>query len=321
MISEAVIDSINWHDVGVLSGSGGDLANSLRSFVRAKSDADLAGLWDELEGVAFAQNTIHGSAAPVVDVMLALLADRPEPWHGAWAVGVVRFIVTGGSATTPSLVQECQHRAWAGRWLLAAEAGRTDDTDYRDALLELLDVIDPGLSKVVAAASGGRPGARSCSSGSPAVRGLRQEIPERSVYRPEDLLHRVDGLAWLRENITRFLVSGYDRVALMGWLADEAFRLTGGSVSLRESEGWLLLESSVDWLCAWHDPFHQLHPLPALGPNNVSLVPALVVFEESVCTWESHRWVVVKGSACPSDPLASTVSRGIAIPSAEERST
>lgn len=43
MISEAVIDSIDWHDLGVLSGSGGELATTLEGLVHAKSQGERVG--------------------------------------------------------------------------------------------------------------------------------------------------------------------------------------------------------------------------------------------------------------------------------------
>jgi hypothetical protein len=152
-LADLVIDSIKWSEVGVLRGSGEDLANSLRRFVRVGSTEEAASLWEELEGVAFSQNTIYGGAVPVVDVMLAVLADRPADFLRPWVVELLRFIITGDSVSDPSLRNECIYRAGAGRWLLAAEACRTGLVDYRDALIEVLDVIDQALGQIVAAAT------------------------------------------------------------------------------------------------------------------------------------------------------------------------
>jgi hypothetical protein len=152
-LADLLIDSVKWKEVQVLRGSGEDLANSLRRFVRVRSADEAASLWEELEGVAFAQNTIYGGAVPVVDVMLAVLADQPADFLRPWVVEVLRFIIVGDAESDPLLRRECLHRAETGRWLLAAEACRTDLVDYREALIEVLDVIDESLGQMVAAAT------------------------------------------------------------------------------------------------------------------------------------------------------------------------
>lgn len=151
-LGDLVIDSIAWNEVDVLRGSGYDLAGSLRRFVVAGSAEDVASLWEELEGVAFAQNTIYGGALPVVDVMLAVLADRPHVWMRPWVIEVLRFVVTGDSDTDSSLRRECLDRARVGVWLLAAEACHADSVVYRDAVIEVVDVIDPEFGRKVSAA-------------------------------------------------------------------------------------------------------------------------------------------------------------------------
>lgn len=149
-LAEQVIDSVQWNEIPVLRGRGDDLADSLRRFVRVGSAEEAAVLWETLEGVAFAQNTIYGAAVLVVDVMLAVLADPPADFSRPWAVEVLRFIIAGDSASDPSLRQACLQRIARGRWLLAAEACRTDLVGYRDALIDVLDVVDQALGQMVA---------------------------------------------------------------------------------------------------------------------------------------------------------------------------
>ncbi|MBK8447339.1 MAG: hypothetical protein IPL41_11845 [Micropruina sp.] len=57
-----VIDTIDWSDFEVLRCSGIDLAASLRKIALAQSAEEAQILWWDLEGVAFAQNTVYGSA-------------------------------------------------------------------------------------------------------------------------------------------------------------------------------------------------------------------------------------------------------------------
>lgn len=128
-LSEAVIDSTVWDEVEVLRGTGGDLAESLRRFVNASSPAEMPDLWDDLEGVAFTQNTLHDGAVPVVDVMLAVLAD-PSP-HGS-APGPSRSFGSSGWVAPPP-TPTCARSAWseqqptAGCWQLKP-TGRTTPT-------------------------------------------------------------------------------------------------------------------------------------------------------------------------------------------------
>ena len=152
-LAEQVIDSVQWNEIQVLRGSGDDLADSLRTFVRVGSADEAAVLWETIEGVAFAQNTIYGAAVPVVDVMLAVLADPPPDFPRPWAVEVLRFIIAGDSASDPFLRRACLQRVARGHWLLAAEACRTDLADYRDALIDVLDVVDQALGQRVAGAA------------------------------------------------------------------------------------------------------------------------------------------------------------------------
>jgi len=149
-LSDAIIDTIVWSDVEVLNGSGQELANSLRRFVQAETREEVSSLWWELEGVAFAQNTIYGGAVQTIEVMMAALADQPADFLRPWIIEVVRFIITGASDADPSLLRECMKKAEAGTWLLAAEVCQADASEYREAVLEVLTLVDSRLATAVA---------------------------------------------------------------------------------------------------------------------------------------------------------------------------
>ncbi|RRD04751.1 hypothetical protein EII34_09440 [Arachnia propionica] len=152
-LGEILVNVTSWDEVEVLRGTGAELEGTLRKFVHAKSTTEISSLWDELEGVAFAQNTLYGASVPVVDVMLAVLADHSTPWHQMWAAEVLRFILMADSATNPSLRETCVNRVQAGKWLLASLACHAESVDTQEALIEVLDTVDPTLAQITATAS------------------------------------------------------------------------------------------------------------------------------------------------------------------------
>jgi hypothetical protein len=132
------------------------------------------------------------------------------------------------------------------------------------------------------------------------------------VFRPDDV-RTVEPIEWIRENIGRFLVHGYDPVSLVMWLAEECFRLTEGRVSIAQRGPWLQLEAEVDWVEGWEDPFHRLTPVPMLGPNTVSLLVATVAFGDLVASWTAGGWEAIVGDETPLAPPPSGVRRVVAI--------
>ena len=138
-LSDAIIDTIVWSDVEVLNGSGQELANSLRRFVQAETREEVSSLWWELEGVAFAQNTIYGGAVQTIEVMMAALADQPADFLRPWIIEVVRFIITV-RLTPIRRCFECMKKA-ERTWLLAAEVCQADASEYREAVLEVLTLL------------------------------------------------------------------------------------------------------------------------------------------------------------------------------------
>lgn len=131
------------------------------------------------------------------------------------------------------------------------------------------------------------------------------------MFHPDDL-RRLDAVDWVRANINRLLLHGYEPVSLMMWLAEECFRLTGGRVSVAGRGDWLHLETEVDWIDGWEDPFRQLTPLPELGPNTVSLLAATVAFSPAVATWTTRGWEAVVGVPPPFAPPPSDTQRVVA---------
>jgi len=81
--------------------------------------------------------------------MMASLAERPPAFLRPWIIEVLRFILSGGSEVDPSLSERCRESAQRGVWLLAAEANDAEAADYREAVLEVLTLIDPTFTVVV----------------------------------------------------------------------------------------------------------------------------------------------------------------------------
>jgi len=148
-LTQSVIDAVDWSRIEVLRGTGADLATSLTQFVHAETPERASELWWGLEGAAFAQNTIYGGAEPTVATMMASLAERPPAFLRPWIIEVLRFILSGGSEVDPSLSERCRESAQRGVWLLAAEANDAEAADYREAVLEVLTLIDPTFTVVV----------------------------------------------------------------------------------------------------------------------------------------------------------------------------
>ncbi len=153
-LTEAVIEAVDWSKIEVLRGTGTDLAASLTEFVQADTSERASELWWGLEGAAFAQNTIYAAAEPTVSVMMAALAGRPPAFLRPWITEVLRFILSGESDVDPSLSERCREAAQQGVWLLVAEVGDAEEPDYKEAVLEVLALIDPALTGVVRARLG-----------------------------------------------------------------------------------------------------------------------------------------------------------------------
>ena len=154
--SDLVLEFIDWSSVGVLRGSGMDLKRALGDFLAAESSDRASDLWWGLEEVAFAQNTLYGAAESVVEVMLAALVDGPPAYLQAWILEVLRFILTGASEDDPELAGRCREAAKRGVWLLVAEMQRSEAEENREAVLEVLDLLDPAISAIVRQGRSGR---------------------------------------------------------------------------------------------------------------------------------------------------------------------
>jgi len=58
-------------------------------------------------------------------------------------VDLLFLLLNGGSEDDPDLSQRCRERALRGTWLLVREAA-TEPEWIRDAVLEVLGLVDPG---------------------------------------------------------------------------------------------------------------------------------------------------------------------------------
>jgi hypothetical protein len=155
---ESTIESIDWSELPVLSGSGDDLAQALTKLINARAPDECERLWWRLENVAFSQNTVYGASEAAIGVALAALADDRPRFVRAWLIELLRSILQGGSTEEPELPDRCRQRARDGIWLLALEARHAAGPE-RDAVLEVVELIAPELAAVL------RPGLESPAGG------------------------------------------------------------------------------------------------------------------------------------------------------------
>jgi hypothetical protein len=152
-----VIEATDWTAFTVLRGNGMDLKRALKAFVEAETSESASELWWGLEGSAFAQNTIYGAAEPTVNVMMAALADDPPSFRRGWILEVLRFVLSATSTDDPELADRCREVARRGTWLLAAEARRVEGDGERQAILGVLDLLDPEFSSTLRDSLGVQP--------------------------------------------------------------------------------------------------------------------------------------------------------------------
>ena len=142
--SSQVIDSIDWSVVDTMSGTGEQFASALRSFVGCEDAERMRELWQGLEGVAFAQSTIVAAAEPLVDVLMASLADERPRFVYAWLVEALRFVLEAGSPEDPELSVRCWERAQRGVWSLVRTLNLLEPAD-REIALQLIESLDPRI--------------------------------------------------------------------------------------------------------------------------------------------------------------------------------
>lgn len=116
------------------------------------------------------------------------------------------------------------------------------------------------------------------------------------MYRPEDL-RTVEVVGYLRENSGRFFRGGeFDPVETAEMLAGEAIRAGAADVRISRRDGWLLVDSDVDWLRDVEDVvFDRIVPFPGAGPNSMFAEVLLVAFCEGVATASAGSARVIKG--------------------------
>jgi hypothetical protein len=95
-----------------------------------------------LEDQVFSQGTIYPAAEPTVSVLLAALTEEQPAWRAGRIADLLFFVVSGVSASDPTLPARCRTRAREGLWLLISWA-LSHDGWSRDNVLEVIEVIAP----------------------------------------------------------------------------------------------------------------------------------------------------------------------------------
>ena len=146
---KGAIADVNWASFRVLRGTGDDLAKALIRFLQSENSSAGEVAWKDLENVVFAQDTIYEAAEPTVMVLLAALADERPVHVRGWIIELLFFLLNGGSLDDPGLAARCRARASSGVWLLAREA-RLSEGAARDAIVNVLRIIDPDVAEKIA---------------------------------------------------------------------------------------------------------------------------------------------------------------------------
>lgn len=137
----SAIGAVDWRPLGVLRGTGEDLAMALLTMLSCDSADEMEQIWWRLENVVFAQDTIYGAAEETVHVLMAALADDLPRVARSWIIELLFFLLKGGSLDDPSLPERCRQQARPGLWLLAQQA-RISDGAERDLVLKVVESID-----------------------------------------------------------------------------------------------------------------------------------------------------------------------------------
>ncbi|MEM9040209.1 MAG: hypothetical protein AAGD33_09985 [Actinomycetota bacterium] len=143
-LAESLTRSTDWSRYALQRGTGDELQLALLEFISSDDSERLSELWWGLEGVIFSQNTVYRGAEPAIDVLMASLVDDRPAITRAWIIEAIRFVLSCGSIEDPELPVRCMARARLGGWLLTQLALEAQGPD-RKGLLELLDLLDPGL--------------------------------------------------------------------------------------------------------------------------------------------------------------------------------
>ena len=147
-VGEEVVESLDWSQVEVLSGTSESLKTAVGALIGAGDPAEAERTWWSLENAAFAHDTIYGAAEPLVDVLFAALCDDRPRYVRSWIIEVLFFIMKGGSLERPELSERCRSRGRLGLWLLAREAGETAGAE-RDLIFAVMELIEPQLAPAV----------------------------------------------------------------------------------------------------------------------------------------------------------------------------
>ncbi len=149
-IGEAAIQSVDWACFQISTGEASEFGNTLVGLLRSRDAAESEEIWRHIENFVFSQDTIFTAAEPTIDAMLAALV-QDRPMHvKALIMDLLFLLLNGSSVDDRDLSRRCRERALRGTWLLVHEAV-TGPAWIRQAVLEVLDLVDPGQADAVRA--------------------------------------------------------------------------------------------------------------------------------------------------------------------------
>jgi hypothetical protein len=95
-----------------------------------------------------------------------------------------------------------------------------------------------------------------------------------------------DGLTFVRRHPDMFRALAHDGPAAAALLVETALRRSAGRIEVRRLDDWHVVSADLDWLADLgdRDPFAELIPFPALGPNAVHPEVIVAAFADALTT-------------------------------------
>ncbi|MBK8254388.1 MAG: hypothetical protein IPK82_17180 [Polyangiaceae bacterium] len=117
-------------------------------------------------------------------------------------------------------------------------------------------------------------------------------------------LQLIDALQWIRARREQFFPSGEaEPIYLLAYLMADILALGGGSCTIRQSGGWWIIGSDIDWLqiadFSESELFGRVVPAPGHGQHSMRAEVLTAAFTRSVWITLGEQRVRIKGDEPP----------------------
>lgn len=142
-LAEDEIAHVDWARFRVPGGEARDVGDALLALLSTGSPSESKAVWGaRIENKVFSQDNIEDSAEPVVEIMLAALADDRPEWIRSDVLELL-FLVLNAALKDPRFADGCRVRAREGLWLLVREARTGPTAGAREDAVEVLHLVAP----------------------------------------------------------------------------------------------------------------------------------------------------------------------------------